>query len=152
MSDNIGFIISDISRLLRRTFDARAREIGITRPQWRVLAWLERHEGINQGGLADLLEIDAMTVCRMVDRLQESGLIERRNDPDDRRAWRLYLTPKAITITDQLHPIGEALLEETLSGLSDDEQSQLQDLLGQVRANFQKIDEASQQYKRTSNG
>ncbi|WP_343040081.1 helix-turn-helix domain-containing protein [Parasphingorhabdus halotolerans] len=81
MSDNIGFLIGDISRLIRRTFDERAKEIGVTRPQWRVLTWLQRNEGISQGALAELLELDAMTICRMVDRLEAAELVERRSDP-----------------------------------------------------------------------
>ena len=60
-----------------------------------MLSVLRRHEGINQGGLAEILEVEPITVCRMVDRLQEAGLVERRPDPADRRSWRLHLTAKA---------------------------------------------------------
>lgn len=152
MSDNIGFVIGDISRLIRRTFDERAKEIGVTRPQWRVLTWLKRNEGINQGGLAELLELDAMTVCRMVDRLQESQLIERRPDPTDRRAWQLFLTPKAIAITNKLRPIGEELLQEAMDGISEAEQEQLHHLLDQVRSRFQRIDEEATDRRHIANG
>ena len=152
MSDNVGFLIGDISRLIRRTFDERARKIGVTRPQWRVLTWLKRNEGINQGALADLLELDAMTVCRMVDRLQTGGLVERRPDPNDRRAWQLFLTPKAISITDQLQPIGEQLLKEALDGIAASEQVKLLQLLDQFRGNLQKIDEEAAYRKQAANG
>ena len=95
MDENLAAMLADTARLMRRSFDARARQIGVTRPQWRVLSVLRRHEGINQGGLAELLEVEPITVCRMVDRLQEAGLVERRPDPADRRSWRLFLTAKA---------------------------------------------------------
>lgn len=152
MSDNIGFLIGDISRLIRRTFDKRAKAIGVTRAQWKVLTWLKRHEGINQSTLADTLELDAMTLCRMVDRLQAAELVERRPDPGDRRAWQLFLTPRGIELTDQLKPIGEQLLQEALSGVTENEQQQLQQLLELVRGNFQSIDEADPEAKQVING
>ncbi|MBF6601545.1 MAG: winged helix-turn-helix transcriptional regulator [Sphingorhabdus sp.] len=152
MSDNIGFIIGDISRLIRRTFDKRAKSIGVTRPQWRVLTWLQRHEGLNQSALAERLELDAMTLCRMVDRLQAAELVERRADADDRRAWKLFLTAKGRTLTQQLEPIGEDLLEKALTGLAGDERAQLLHLLERIQGNMQAIDSSDSQGKRTANG
>lgn len=152
MSDNLGFLIGDISRLIRRTFDKRAKAIGVTRPQWRVLTWLQRHEGINQSALADMLELDAMTLCRMVDRLQAAEMVERRPDPADRRAWQLFLTSKGSALTEQLTPIGEQLLQEAMTALTDQDQQQLQDLLELVRCNLQDIDDADQAMKRAVNG
>ncbi len=152
MSDNIGFLIGDISRLIRRTFDQRAKAIGVTRPQWRVLTWLQRHEGINQSALADMLELDAMTLCRMVDRLQAADLVERRSDPGDRRAWKLYLTPNGVALTEQLEPIGEALLQAALHNVPKTEQKKLYDLLEQFRRNLQSIDDGDSQGKRAANG
>lgn len=136
MRDSLGFLIADVSRLLRRNFDERARSIGVTRPQWRVLTSLVRNEGINQGGLADLLEVEPITLCRMVDRLQEARLVERRADPNDRRAWQLFLTDKAAPLLDQLRTRAEAMLEEALDGLDQDEQQQLEALLERVRQNL----------------
>ncbi len=152
MSDNIGFLIGDISRLIRRTFDQRAKAIGVTRPQWRVLTWLQRHEGINQSALADMLELDAMTLCRMVDRLQSAELVERRPDPGDRRAWLLFLTPKGVALTEQLKPIGEQLLQEALHNVPSKDQQALQALLEQFRSNLQSIDDEDAQGKRAANG
>tara|TARA_R110000824_G_scaffold266287_2_gene455282 strand:+ start:2084 stop:2542 length:459 start_codon:yes stop_codon:yes gene_type:complete len=152
MSDNIGFMIGDISRLIRRTFDKRAKAIGVTRPQWRVLTWLQRHEGINQSALADMLELDAMTLCRMVDRLQSADMVERRTDPEDRRAWRLFLTQKGIALTEQLKPIGEQLLQEALNGVPARDRDQFQQLLEQFRSNLQSIDDEDSQQKRDANG
>jgi DNA-binding MarR family transcriptional regulator len=136
MDENLGSMVSDVSRLIRRSFDERARGIGVTRPQWRVLSVLLRHEGINQGGLADLLEVEPITLCRMVDRLQEGELVERRSDPADRRAWRLFLTPKAHALLSQLRPLAERMFEDALQGLSDPEQVQLMASLDRIRVNL----------------
>ncbi len=148
----MGFLVGDISRLIRRTFDKRAKAIGITRPQWRVLTWLQRHEGINQSALADMLELDAMALCRMVDRLQAADMVERRADPADRRAWKLYLTPKGIALTEQLQPIGEQLLQEALHDVPPAEQEKLHHLLERFRANLQSIDDDDLHEKRTAHG
>ena len=94
MSDSIGFLMADVSRLLRRVFDERARSIGVTRPQWRVLTVLARNEGINQNMLADRLEVEPITLSRMVDRMQDAGLVERRADPGDRRRAYIGLSAK----------------------------------------------------------
>ena len=152
MSDNMGFLIGDISRLIRRTFDQRAKEIGVTRPQWRGLTWLKRHEGINQSALADKLELDAMTLCRMVDRLQDAKLVERRPDPADRRAWQLFMTSKGWALSNQLEPIGEQLLQDALADMPDRDREHLQLLLELFRSNLQAIDEADGNRKQTANG
>lgn len=128
--------MADTSRLMRRSFDARARAIGVTRPQWQVLSMLRRHEGINQGGLAEQLDVEPITVCRMVDRLQEADLVERRADLSDRRSWRLYLTPRAHQLLEQLRPLAEALIEEALEGISQADRDRLGQLLEQVRQNL----------------
>src|SRR3546814_16320676 len=87
--------MGDSARLFRRAFNARTRDSGITALQWRLITYLKRHEGIRQGPLAELIEVEPITLSRMVDRLVEAGLVERRADPADRRAWQLYLTPRA---------------------------------------------------------
>ena len=134
--ENLGTMLADTSRLLRRSFDVRARDIGVTRAQWQVLTTLLRHEGINQGGLADLLDVDPITVCRMVDRLQDATLVERRADPADRRSWRLFLTSRAHDLLAQLRPLADALIEEALAGIDDGERDRLRDLLDRVRENL----------------
>lgn len=134
--ENIGSILADTSRMMRRAFDARARSIGVTRPQWQVLVTLGRHEGINQGGLAEQLDVEPITVCRMVDRLQEAGLVERRADAADRRSWRLHLTPRAHELLDQLRPLADAMIEEAVDGISPENRKLLVRLLTQVRENL----------------
>lgn len=136
MSENFGQILSDVSRLMRRAFDERARGIGVTRPQWQVLTMLARHEGINQGGLAELLEVEPITLCRMVDRLQEAGLVERRPDPSDRRAWRLFLSGKANGLIGELRPLALSLFDEAMTGLTPDEREMLHEMLGRIRSNL----------------
>ncbi len=136
MDDNLGSMVSDVTRLIRRSFDERARGIGVTRPQWRVLSVLLRHEGINQGGLAELLEVEPITLCRMVDRLQEGDLVERRPDPADRRAWRLHLTERARQLLEQLRPLAETMFADAFEGLSPAEQQQMMAGLDRVRQNL----------------
>ena len=136
MSDSLGFLIADVSRLLRRSFDARARSIGVTRPQWRMLTMLLRHEGSNQGQLAELLDVEPITLCRMVDRLEETGLVERRANPNDRRAWQLFVTSKGTALTAELVPIGQNLFDDALEGLDATERAALEASLDRVRANL----------------
>ncbi|MGJ3649772.1 MarR family winged helix-turn-helix transcriptional regulator [Sphingomonas sp. GlSt437] len=136
MSDSIGFLISDVSRLLRKRFDERARLLGLTRPQWRTLSILKRHEGINQGRLAELLEIEPITVCRMIDRLEEAGKVERRRDPEDRRAWRIYLTDKARPLLDQIKALADEMTEEMMDGLTVDQREAMTNALETIRSNL----------------
>lgn len=134
--ENLGSMLADTSRILRRSFDVRARDIGVTRAQWQVLTTLLRHEGVNQGGLAELLDVDPITVCRMVDRLQDATLVERRADPADRRSWRLFLTPRAHDLLAQLRPLADALVEEALDGIDLGERDKLRDVLDRIRDNL----------------
>ncbi|HWK36140.1 MarR family transcriptional regulator, partial [Sphingomonas sp.] len=116
MSDSLGFLLGDVSRLMRKRFDDRARRLGSSRAQWKTLFTLSRHEGITQGRLAELLEIEPISLCRMIDRLEESGLVERRRDPGDRRAWNIYLTDAADPVLTQLRDVADELMETTLLG------------------------------------
>jgi MarR family len=88
----LGFLLHEVARLLRRRFEQNARDFGLTRSQWQVLAYLANNEGINQSGLADLLEIEPITLGRIVDRLQARGLIERHPDPSDRRGSGSFIS------------------------------------------------------------
>ena len=131
-----GFLVHDISRMLRKRFDRRARGIGLTKSQWIVMAHLARHEGIHQGGLAEILEIEPATLARHLDRLEETGWIERRSDPADRRAWRLHLTAKAAPVLDKMGDLVEITTQEALAGLSREERERLQSHLLTIRANL----------------
>lgn len=136
MSDSIGFLIGDVSRLIRRRFDERARSLGSTRAQWKTLLILSRNEGINQGQLADLLEVEPITLSRMIDRLEEAELVERRRAPDDRRAWQVFLTPAAQPILRQLRAHADALTEAAFEGIGDADRARLADTLARIRDNL----------------
>ena len=110
------FLISDVARLLRNDADQRARQFGMTRAQWAVLARLESNEGLKQSELAEMLDLQPITLTRLVDRLCANGLIERRADPDDRRAKRLYLTPAARPLMDRLAELGQDMMKTVLEG------------------------------------
>ena len=126
--DTIGVLVSDVTRLLRRRFDAQARSIGVSRAQWRVLIALARAEGINQAGLAERLDVETITVGRMVDRLEEAGLVERRADPADRRAWRLFFTPRAHPILSEPQAVAVGVRADMLAWLSVGEEAAPQGL------------------------
>ena len=110
--------------------------MGKTRPQWPGVSLLRHHKGINQGGLAELLEVEPITAGRMIDRLQEAGLVERRPDPADRRAWLLFLTGRGQELVDQLLPFAHDTLESALDGITEPHRRQLEDALTQMRANL----------------
>ncbi len=97
---------------------------------------LRRHEGINQGGLAEQLDVEPITLCRMVDRLQEADLVERRRDPADRRAWRLYLTDRAGGLLRELQPLADEVMAATLEGIGEREQRALRASLEKLRTNL----------------
>ena len=111
------FLLADVGRLVRTHADRQAREGGMTRAQWAILARLERQDGLTQKDLAALLEVEPITVARLLDRLQARGLVERRADPADRRVWRLYLTPAASVVLRQIADYRAALHEEITAGL-----------------------------------
>jgi DNA-binding MarR family transcriptional regulator len=134
--DNIGTMIAQVARLMRRSFDERARGIGVTRPQWQVLSLLTRYEGINQGGLAEMLEVEPITLGRMIDRLQDAELVERRADPADRRAWRLHVTPKGLALVEALRPYAHDTFEQALEGVDEVRRADLMAMLGRMRANL----------------
>ena len=133
---NVGFLLHDVSRLLRKNFDRRARALGLTRAQWRVLAHLAPRQGINQTALAEILELENITVARHIDRLEETGWVERRPDPDDRRAWHLYLTGKARPILDRMELLAVETQEEAMAGLPESERRRLLALLLSMKRNM----------------
>lgn len=134
--DSIGRLLVDVSRLIRRLFDQRARSIGVTRPQYQVLTALSRREGCNQGHLAEVLDVEPITLCRMIDRLQDAGWVERRRDPADRRAWQLYLSPQALELLEILQPLGNEVLDAALAGIPDQQQDMLRQTLLRMRHNL----------------
>jgi MarR family transcriptional regulator, transcriptional regulator for hemolysin len=114
---DFAFILNDVARMLRTLADQEARKFGMTRAQWGVLFRLERSEGLKQSELADLLDIQPITLTRLIDRLCDNGLIERRSDPNDRRAKRLFLMPAARPVLDRLNTLSTQMMGRVLTGV-----------------------------------
>lgn len=136
MSETIGFLLNDTARLFRRAFNARTRGSGVTALQWRLIVYLSRHEGIRQGPLAELIEVEPITLSRMIDRLEEAGLVERRADPTDRRAWLLHLTPRANGMVGTMRRTADTLTAEATEGLTLAEREQLIALVTRIQSNL----------------
>jgi DNA-binding MarR family transcriptional regulator len=135
-SRTLGFLLHEVARLLKRRFEQHARGSGLTRSQWQVLAYLAQNEGIHQSGLAELLEIEPITLVRIVDKLEAQGLIERRPHPSDRRLWLLHLTPAARPQLVQLRKLGEITRTEALAGVSEADVERLLKTLQQLKVNL----------------
>ena len=134
--DSVTYLIADNARMIRRSFDARVRELGMTGPQARLLLTLWKGEGENQGFYADRLEVEPISLCRMLDRLEESGLVERRRDPADRRAWRLFLTDRSRELIERIRSKLVPLEETILDGIDAAGRAALAKALETVRANL----------------
>jgi MarR family transcriptional regulator for hemolysin len=115
-----GLMLADVSRLMRKYFEqqARAKQLGLTKAQCAALFHLSRHEGINQAALAQILEIEPITLVRLLDRLEAAGLVERRRDLQDRRARVLYLTPAAQPLIGRIKQLIGEVWEQTMAGLT----------------------------------
>ncbi|MFZ4688017.1 MAG: MarR family winged helix-turn-helix transcriptional regulator [Polymorphobacter sp.] len=131
-----GIQVTLVARLLRTRFDKRARTVALTRPQWRTIVAVRYNEGSTQRELAGILEVASVTVGRIIDKLEHAGLIERRADAIDRRAYRLYLTEQSGLLFDRLAELGAEEQRYALAGLSGDERQQLSDLLDRIIANL----------------
>ena len=134
-----GFILNDVARLLRTYADYKAAQFGITRAQWAVLVRLERSEGLNQTELADMLDLQPITLTRLLDKLSDSGLIERRPDPGDRRAKRLFLTPAARPLLKRLAELGEETMTSTLAGIDPESIEKMVSQLALVKENLRRL-------------
>ena len=135
-SRTLGFLVHDIGRMLRAEFAVRAVELRLTQTQWRAIAYLARMEGCRQNELAEVIEVRPITVCRLLDRLAALELIERRPDPQDRRATRLYLTARARAKVERLRAIADGISKRALATVSAAEREKLLDLLTLVRRNL----------------
>lgn len=133
---SIGLLLYDTARLMRRDFDRRARTVGLTRAQWMVISYLDRNEGSNQAAIADFLDVEPITIVRHLDRLEEAGWIERRSDPNDRRARLIYLTDKARPILATKQELGAEMREVMLAGLSEEVRNALLASLQRIRTNL----------------
>ena len=133
------FILNDVARLLRTYADFKAAQFGITRAQWAVLVRLDRHEGLNQSELAETLDLQPITLTRLLDKLSDSGLIERRPDPEDRRAKRLFLTPAARPLLERLGVLGEETMASALAGVDGMSTEHMVGHLAVVKENLRRL-------------
>ena len=125
MEREIAIAVSDVARLLKTYADQASKELGMTRAQWFVLSRIQHSEGIKQAELAGMCDLQPITLTRLIDRLCESGLIERRPDPNDRRAKRLFLTPAAEPILKALFALGKDMMAVVLKGIDPPAREQL---------------------------
>jgi len=136
---NLGFLISDVHRLMTTAVDKEVSALGLTRSQLRVVLHLMRADGLSQVALANDLQLGKVTVGGLLDRLEQKGLITRRPHPSDRRAKLVYLTLADKNIYDSIVEAGRIILEQVLEGINKSEQKELIDLLLRVKANTEKI-------------
>ncbi len=129
-------LIGEVSHLIRRNFNRRARDFGLTQPQWRAIVVLRRSEGMNQATLADVLEIQPISLARLIDRMEASGWIERRPNPKDRRSIQLFLSEKAGPILEELGLAAAEIHETATAGLSTEENDALLAVLGRIKLNL----------------
>ena len=133
---NFGFILNDVSRLMRTNFDRRAKTIGLTRSQWWVLTHLYRRDGLVQAELAEILEIERATLGRLLDRLEAKGWLRREPDSTDRRVKRVYLTDEVKPAMKSLRRIAGDLRQQALEGLDENEREHLVDILIHMKTNL----------------
>ncbi|MED5407319.1 MAG: MarR family transcriptional regulator [Pseudomonadota bacterium] len=146
---NFGFILNDVARLLRTTFDRRARSIDLTRSQWWVLTHLYRRDGLNQSELADILEIEKPTLGRLLDRLETKGWLRREPDPLDRRVKRVFLTDEVKPAMKSLRRIAADFRSDALAGLSQKQREQFVDTLLDIKTNLLALSSDGQPHHKT---
>jgi DNA-binding MarR family transcriptional regulator len=138
--NSLFYMLHDATRQLRKHFDRRATRLELTRAQWRALKATSRQEGLSQAELADYLDMEAIPVGRVIDRLEKTGFVERRSDPADRRRWRLYLTPKAHAVVGEMEDIATGLREDALRGVERGDLDALMRVLGRIKENLAALD------------
>jgi DNA-binding MarR family transcriptional regulator len=129
------FLVHDLARRLRHESDRRAAAHGMTRAQWVILFWLERQPGLSQKELAELLEVEPISVARLIDRLETRDMVERRADPTDRRMWRLHLRPAAGQVLAEVHEERAAMFAMATAGFEPDEIRLVTGLLCRMKTN-----------------
>jgi MarR family transcriptional regulator for hemolysin len=135
-----GFLLKDTSRLYVQRFEQRAGALGLTLPQCKVLLYLADHEGISQAQLAELTDLEPMTLVRTLDCLESHGLLERRNDPADRRARRLYLEAKGRPLVDDIWHLVALTRREAFAGIPKKHADLMIELLEKVQSNFASLE------------
>ena len=138
----VAWELGETSRVLRRQFNRHAVAVGSTSAQWRAMFWLSREPGMKQVELAERLDVEPITAGRIIDRLEDAALVERRRDPVDRRVWRLYLTDAADPLIERLKLVAEDVLAGALAGIDAKEIAALRGTLEQIRKNVSALEGA----------
>ena len=125
----------ETSRLLRAVVEQRLKPHGMTRAQWVILIWLDRQPGLSQKELAELVEVEPITVARLIDRLEARGLVERRADRSDRRVWRLHLTEAATPVLAEVAEVRSDLYRLATAGVEPASLAILTEALRVMKAN-----------------
>ena len=151
---HIGFLISDVARLMRTAFDRRVRDLGLTRSQWLVINRLHRRPGATQSELAEMLEVEKATAGRMVDRMENKGWVVRRADATDRRVNRLHLTSEADLLQVQLSQIADRTVDDALALLSPRERDRFSEAMRRVKRQLQAMlePEPAEEARRVAEG
>jgi MarR family transcriptional regulator, transcriptional regulator for hemolysin len=137
---NCGFLLKEVTRRYTLRFEVRAREISLTLQQAKVLTRLEKNEGVSQARLAELAEVDAMTMVRILDRMEADGLLERRPDPADRRARCLYLTAKAKPFLDEVWRLSDEVRAELFAGIPGQDRDLFMNVLERMHDNLSRLE------------
>ena len=143
-NNSFNYLLADVPRLFRLHFDRRAVRFNLTRAQWRALKRLSHSEGMTQSDLAEMIEMEPIAVGRVIDRLQKAGFVERRADPNDRRAWRLYLTARAHAVVDDMDLISNGLFRDAQKGISASDLKTMISVLGRMKDNLNALDSADE--------
>lgn len=142
-TETLGFIINDISRLARKEFDRRVRELGLTRAQWMFLYNVGQHPGCTQSELAERLQMEKITIGRQAERLLRAGWIERRDHASDGRAYHLYIARKAEGIISKLGHAATKLRADYMRGLPNTRRAALIADLLHIKSNLLRMEAAA---------
>jgi MarR family transcriptional regulator, transcriptional regulator for hemolysin len=153
VDSTLGFLLHDVARLLKKRFEQNSRASGLTRSQWQVLTYLAQNEGINQAGLAELIEIEPITLGRIIDKLETLRLTKRNPHPTDRRRWLLHLMPAARAKLEQAREYDDVTRREAMIGVSEDDAQRLLKTLQALKENLTQVCDATLAgQKRASHG
>lgn len=137
---SLGYLMADVTRLFRREFDRRVSHLNLTRAQWRALKCIGRDSGLTQAALAEELEMEAIAVGRVIDRLQKAGFVERRADPTDRRKWRLHLAEASHEVMRAVERLSGEMRDAVLGAIPEADMAVTERTLNAIKQNLQAMD------------
>jgi len=135
-TDELVFLLEEVPRRLRQAFDEAIKQFGLTRTQWRTLAYVFRSEGLTQTELAQCVELERASIGQAIDRLEELNYVERRKEADDRRVWKIYLLPAALELLPKLRREADSVYEKMLKDIAKSDREQLHKTLRDLAKNL----------------